>query len=101
MIVGFQARGTLGRALVDGAREIHLWGESINVAAKIHTIGGLSAHADQLGLYRWYSGFKNKPKLILVHGEIQAMASFSQYLDKHKIPDYQVAKYADEINLLD
>ena len=49
IIVGFQARGTTGRALVDGADSIKLWGETIRVAAKIHTVGGLSAHADQAG----------------------------------------------------
>jgi len=101
MIVGFQARGTTGRALVDGAKKIRLWGETINVAANIHTIGGLSAHADQHGLYRWYSNFKKRPKLILVHGEMQAMASFSEYLAKQEITDFRTAKYTDEINLLD
>ena len=54
IISGFQARGTLGRRLVDGARYIRLWGETVRVAATIHTVGGLSAHADQLGLKNWY-----------------------------------------------
>ncbi len=73
MIIGFQARGTLGRALVDGAKEINLWGETIKVNAKIHTVGGLSAHADQQGLVDWYSQFENQPRVVLVHGEPHAM----------------------------
>lgn len=73
IIVGFQAQGTLGRALVDGARHVRLWGETIRVGAKIHTVGGLSAHADQGELLRWYEGFDGRPPLVLVHGEEDAM----------------------------
>ena len=72
VIVGFQARGTLGRALVDGARKIRLWGETIKVEAKIHTIGGLSAHADQAGLMDWHGHFQGRPPVMLVHGEPEA-----------------------------
>lgn len=73
VIVGFQAEGTLGRALVEGAKHIRLWGETVRVAAKVHTIGGLSAHADRSGLLAWYRGFKNTPPVALVHGEPNAM----------------------------
>ncbi len=73
LIVGFQARGTLGRALVDGAKHIRLWGETIQVKAQVHTIGGLSAHADQQGLLDWYSHFEGRPRVVLVHGEQEAM----------------------------
>ena len=73
MIVGFQARGTLGRALVDGAKHIRLWGETIQVKAQVHTIGGLSPHADQQGLVDWYHHFENRPPVVLVHGEPKAM----------------------------
>jgi metallo-beta-lactamase family protein len=75
VIVGFQARGTLGRALVDGAKHIRLWGETIKVEAKIHTIGGLSAHADQAGLVNWYGHFQGRPPVMLVHGEPDASAA--------------------------
>lgn len=73
VIVGFQARGTLGRALVDGARFIRLWGETVRVAAQVHTIGGLSAHADQAGLLDWYRRFEGGPPVALLHGEADAM----------------------------
>jgi metallo-beta-lactamase family protein len=77
VIVGFQARGTLGRRIVDGAKAIRLWGETIRVAAQVHTIGGLSAHADQNGLVDWYRHFRGRPPLALVHGEPEAMAALA------------------------
>lgn len=70
MITGFQAMGSLGRRLVDGVKKVRIFGEEINVRATIHTIGGLSAHADQPALLNWAKGFKKAPKHIyLVHGE--------------------------------
>lgn len=72
VIVGFQAAGTLGRSLVDGARHIRLWGETVKVAAQIHTLGGFSAHADHDGLLGWYDSFSGRPALILTHGEENA-----------------------------
>lgn len=80
MIVGFQAAGTLGRALVDGARHIRLWGETIQVNAQVHTVGGLSAHADQQGLVDWYGGFANRPAVALVHGEPRAREPLAERL---------------------
>lgn len=77
LIVGFQARGTLGRALVDGAEQISLWGETIRVGATIHTIGGFSAHADCDGLAAWYRHFTGQPPVALVHGEPMAMEPFA------------------------
>lgn len=80
IFVGFQARGTLGRALVDGAKQISLWGEHMRVAASIHTIGGFSAHADQAGLLDWYGHFAQRPKVALVHGEPEAMETLQSRL---------------------
>jgi metallo-beta-lactamase family protein len=69
LMVGYQARGTLGRQLVDGASMVRLWGEEIHVAAKVHTVNGLSAHAGQAELVDWYRGFQAAPPVALVHGE--------------------------------
>jgi len=88
LIVGFQAKGTLGRTLVDGIERISLWKKSVPVRAHVHTIGGLSAHADQQGLINWFQHFKNKPNLVLVHGEpgaIDALAKKLEDLTKSKI----------------
>lgn len=80
LITGFQARGTLGRTLVDGAKEIRLWGEPVKVAAQVHTIGGLSAHADREGLVSWYSSFEECPPVALVHGEPESMDHLADHL---------------------
>jgi metallo-beta-lactamase family protein len=72
MIVGYQAQGTLGRRLVDGRPTVKIHREVIKVAAKIHTVGGLSAHGDEQDLATWYSHFRNRPQVFLVHGEKKA-----------------------------
>jgi len=69
VIVGFQAYGTLGRRLVDGADTVRLYGEEFRVRIQLHTIGGLSAHGDQADLVAWYDAFQNRPPVYLVHGE--------------------------------
>jgi metallo-beta-lactamase family protein len=77
IIVGFQAQGTLGRMLVDGNKKVlKILGVEVNVAAHIHTLGALSAHADQTQLLQWASHFKEpKPRLYLIHGEKSATLS--------------------------
>ena len=72
LFVGYQAHGTLGRRLVDGARDVRLLGEQVPVRARMHTIGGLSAHADQAGLVDWAAGIAGAPPVVLVHGEDRA-----------------------------
>lgn len=78
VITGFQAQGSLGRRLVDGVTDIRIMGQEVPVKASVHTIGGLSAHADQAGLLRWLRGFKKEPKKIFVtHGEREASNAFA------------------------
>ena len=72
VFVGYQAEGTLGRRLVDGAQWVRIHGRDYRVNAQRHTVGGLSAHTDQRGLMEWYGGFENRPPLVLVHGEDKA-----------------------------
>lgn len=72
VFVGYQSQGTLGRRLVDGASWVRIHGHDYRVNAQVHTIGGLSAHADQSGLIEWYGGFDPHPPLALVHGEDKA-----------------------------
>lgn len=70
VIAGFQAAGTLGRRLVDGAQQVRLFGERVPVRARIHTIGGLSAHADRPALLDWLGHFRQAPRhTFVVHGE--------------------------------
>ena len=100
IISGFQARGTLGRKLVDGAKRIKLWGETVQVAASIHTIGGLSAHADQTALINWYKNFNNHPQLVLVHGEQQAQERLSEVLQTQLNVNVIIAKRGQKVDLL-
>ena len=76
LIVGFQAYGTLGRRLVNGEPRVRIHGDEYQVQAQVHTVGGLSAHADQGDLLRWLGGFQNKPSVYLVHGETDAKQAF-------------------------
>ena len=69
VFVGYQAQGTLGRRLVDGAKWVRIHGQDIRVNAQMHTVGGLSAHMDRSGLLEWYGGFKPSPQVALLHGE--------------------------------
>jgi metallo-beta-lactamase family protein len=77
VFVGYQAEGTLGRRLVDGAKWVRIHGRDIRANAQRHTIGGLSAHADQHGLIDWYGQIANHPPLALVHGEDKAREALS------------------------
>lgn len=79
VVVGYQAEGTLGRRLVDGAKHVRIYGSEIDVKASVHTINGLSAHADQDDLLRWLEG-TGKAHAYLVHGEPPAMQAFAGVL---------------------
>jgi len=97
VIVGYQAAGTLGRRLVDGADEIRLWGDSYRVRAQRHTIGGLSAHADQQDLMDWYSSFKGRPPVFLVHGEERGQKPLLEKLKKDLKAPAHIARFRQKI----
>ncbi|RDH82805.1 MAG: MBL fold metallo-hydrolase [endosymbiont of Galathealinum brachiosum] len=99
IIVGFQARNTPGRSLVDGAEWLTLWGEKIRINAKVTTPGGLSAHADQQGLIDWYKNFKNRPQLVLVHGEPEAQKILAEKLNTDLNIKPVIAEYNQCIEL--
>lgn len=81
VFVGYQAEGTLGRKILDGAKEITLFGDKIYVNAEIYDLEGFSGHADRDGLLDWLSGLVKEPKKIfLVHGEMQAKIDFAEYV---------------------
>ena len=101
LFVGYQSVGTLGRILVDGADQVKLFGEPIDVRADVRTLAGLSGHADKKGLIEWVKGFKEKPKCVfVVHGEDEVCKSFTECLQvEHGIKAY--APYSGtEFNLL-
>ena len=97
IFVGYQALGTLGRRIVDGADEIRLWGEKYAVLAQVHTIGGLSAHADQADLVDWYGGFEDRPPLYLVHGEPDAQRALADEIMSRLGAPVAIARYAQRV----
>lgn len=81
LFVGYQAVGTLGRSIVEGATEVKLFGEPIQIRAQIKQLTGMSGHADKDGLIEWISGFKEKPKKVfVVHGEDTICTAFAECL---------------------
>jgi len=99
VIVGYQAFGTLGRRIVDGVDEIKLWGEKYPVRAKVHTIGGLSAHADQADLLDWYEAFENRPPVFLVHGEADAQKALAAKLKNQFGASVTIAAYEQKTDI--
>ncbi len=100
IIAGYQSPGSTGRKLVDGEPFIKLWGQRIKVAAQIHTVGGLSAHADQQGMMDWYASFKNRPPVLLVHGEKKAQKVLAKRLRKELGAQAWAAKKGRSTDLL-
>ena len=83
VFVGFQARGTLGRLLVDGRKEIKMFGQMLEVQANIHTLGGFSAHAGQTELVEWMTDLApHKPRVLLTHGENAPRRELAKKLDE-------------------
>lgn len=81
VFVGYQANGTLGRALIEGLDKVKLFGEEISIKAHIHNFRALSAHADRTGLIKWISAFESKPsRVFVVHGEETVCETFTESL---------------------
>ena len=85
LFVGFAASGTLARQVIDGAKEVRIYGEKSVVRAKIHTINGFSAHADQAELLAWHRQTGNPERTFLVHGEEEVMRQFATRLEGTEI----------------
>ncbi len=99
MIVGYQAIGTLGRKIVDGAEKIRLWGDYYPVRANVHTIGGLSAHADQADLTDWYGEFDSHPPVYLVHGEQRSQEPLAKKLRSEFDAPVEIARHGMKVNI--
>lgn len=83
MIVGYQSEGSVGRRLVDGEKTVRIFGESIRVRAKIHTLGGFSAHAGQTELLQWLEKMApSRPRVVLTHGEDRARLPLARLIKK-------------------
>lgn len=101
VFVGYQAEGSLGRRLLDGVDKVKLFGETIEVNARIIKLDGISGHADQAGLIRWLKGFENRPeKIFLVHGEPDVMPVFEEKIRQELGWDVYAPYYTDVFDLV-
>lgn len=100
LFVGYQAVGTLGRHLVEGAKKVRILGQQHRVRARVVQLHGFSAHADRDGLLRWLSGYKKAPRHVFVtHGESQAARYFSEYVREKTGWQISAPEYLDEVVL--
>jgi len=100
MFVGFQGAGTRGRLLVDGAKQIKLLGQIVNVSAKIERLDSMSAHADASEILRWLQGFKQPPKMtFIVHGEPAAAEALEKKIQGELKWPTHIAKYLERVEL--
>ncbi len=100
VFVGFQAEGTPGRKMVDGAKKIRIFSEDIAINAKIFTIGGFSAHAGQDQLLDWLGNFQNKKmQIFLVHGELTAQEQLATAIKNRYGFAVDIPEYLEEIQL--
>ncbi len=99
VITGFQAQGSLGRRLLEGAKRVRLFGEEIAVKAHIDEITGLSAHADQAQLLEWASHFEPPRLTILIHGEVQSALTLETLLEEKLHFDVVVAEQEERFDL--
>jgi len=100
IFTGYQAVGTLGRAIVDGAKVVKIFGEEIAVKSKIYTLGGFSCHADRDELLKWVANFKNKDmKVFVVHGEEKSSLSFADYVKEELKLETYVPHLGEKVDL--
>ena len=99
VFVGYQVEGTLGRKIVDGAKKIKIYGEEIVVKAKVHTINGFSAHADQSGLIEWMKKFTKLNKIFLIHGERDKQEVFQKVIKERLGKKAHIVKHGEEIGI--
>ena len=99
IFVGYQAEGTLGREIIEGAKFIEIYGERIRVGAKIYTINGFSAHADQKELTEWLGKIEGLQKIFLIHGEEDKQEIFKKYLKATLHKKVHIVKQGEIIHL--
>jgi metallo-beta-lactamase family protein len=97
--VGYQADGTLGRRLIEGARTVRIFGEEVAVRAQIWTINGFSAHADQPGLLRWLAQAHKPEKIFLVHGEMPSLVALKQAIGTKLGRTAHIADWKETVEL--
>jgi len=98
--IGFQAAGTRGRNLLDGAKSIRIKGRDVGVAATIEHLDSMSAHADSNEILRWLSGFTSPPHMTyLVHGEPTALSALKTRIDNEIGWPVRIAEYQQRVEV--
>jgi metallo-beta-lactamase family protein len=99
IFVGYQAKGTLGRKIIEGAKFIKLYHEKIKINARVYTINGFSAHADQQELLQWIGGFEKLHNIYLIHGEKEKQLIFKKAIEAQFDKDVHIVKEQEAILL--
>jgi metallo-beta-lactamase family protein len=99
VIVGFQAQGSTGRKIVEGAKSVKIFRENVAVKAKVFTIGGFSAHADQNDLLEWTGHFESKPRVFVVHGEASASEELARKLEERYGLETHIPRWKERLML--
>jgi len=99
VIVGFQAKGTTGRKIVDGAKHVKVFRENVYVKAKVFTIGGFSAHADQKEILEWVGHFESNPRVFVIHGEATASETLAKKIEDTHNLTVHVPKWKERLIL--
>jgi metallo-beta-lactamase family protein len=100
LIVGYQGQGSLGRRLVDGEKEVKIFGEKIAVKATIHTLGGFSAHAGQTDLMRWFDVIApSNPRVVLTHGEDDQRGALARLIQQRHRLQSELPKLGEVIEV--
>lgn len=100
IIVGYQSEGSLGRQLVEGAKQVRIFGDQVAVRAKVHTLNGFSAHAGQSDLVRWFEALANsKPRVVLTHGEARGREGLRAVLQQKFGVDAAMPMQGDTVEI--
>lgn len=100
VIVGYQAAGTTGRKIVEGAKSVKIFRENVDVNARVYTIGGFSAHADQKDLLEWVSNFReSRPKVFVIHGETSSSQELAARINSNFGFDVRVPSWRERLIL--
>ena len=99
LFVGYQARGTLGRRMMEGVESVKIYHEEIKVNARVHSISGFSAHADQSELLEWIKDFENLNKIFLIHGEKDVQEVFRKVIEERTEKKAHIVKEEEKIHI--
>jgi metallo-beta-lactamase family protein len=100
LFVGFQAAGTRGRQLTEGARTVRIQGADVPVNARIEALNSMSAHADRTEILRWLRDFKRPPsRTFIVHGEPDAAAALQEQITSELQWTTEIAEYLQKVEL--